>query len=85
MVTGETGSGKSIIVGALKLLVGERADKSLIRTGEDSCTVEGRFEVRETQSLDAELAELGVEPCEDGQLLIKRVLTAAGTNRQFVN
>lgn len=85
VVTGETGSGKSIIVGALKLLVGERADKSLIRSGEDSCTVEGRFEVQEPQILDAQLAEMGVEPCEDGQLLIKRVLTAAGTNRQFIN
>lgn len=85
VVTGETGSGKSIIVGALKLLVGERADKSLIRSGEESCTVEGRFEVQAPQFLDVQLAELGVEPCEEGQLLIKRVLTAAGTNRQFIN
>jgi DNA repair protein RecN (Recombination protein N) len=85
VVTGETGSGKSIIVGALKLLVGERADKTLIRSGEESCTVEGRFEVQDPSFLDSQLAELGVEPCEDGQLLIKRVLTSAGTNRQFIN
>lgn len=85
VVTGETGAGKSIIVGALKLLVGERADKSLIRSGEDSCTVEGVFEVQNPVLLDAQLAELGLEPCEDGQLLIKRVLTGAGINRQFIN
>jgi DNA repair protein RecN (Recombination protein N) len=85
VVTGETGAGKSIIVGALKLLVGERADKALIRSGEDSCTVEGVFEVQDRTCLDPQLAELGLEPCEDGQLLIKRVLTSAGTNRQFIN
>jgi len=85
VVTGETGSGKSIIVGALKLLVGERADKSLIRSGEESCTVEGIFEVDQPGELNLQLAELGVEPCEDGQLIIKRVLTGAGSNRQFIN
>jgi DNA repair protein RecN (Recombination protein N) len=84
-VTGETGSGKSIIVGALKLLVGERADKTLIRSGEESCTVEGVFEVRDASALNPQLENLGVEPCEEGQLLLKRVLTAAGTNRQFIN
>ncbi len=85
VVTGETGSGKSIIVGALKLLIGDRADKSLIRAGEEACTVEGVFEVQEGASLDSQLGELGIEPCEDGLLLIKRVVTASGTNRQFIN
>jgi len=42
-ITGETGAGKSIIIGALNLLLGERADKSLIRTGAESCTVEAIF------------------------------------------
>src|SRR5215217_2732247 len=46
-ITGETGSGKSIIVGALKLVLGERADRALIRTGAESCTVEAVFEVRD--------------------------------------
>jgi DNA repair protein RecN (Recombination protein N) len=84
-VTGETGSGKSIIVGALNLLVGERADKTLIRSGEESCSVEGVFEVRDASLLNPQLQEMGVEPCEDGLLLLKRVLTAAGANRQFIN
>lgn len=84
-VTGETGSGKSIIVGALKLLLGERADKTLIRTGADSCAVEAAFEVESPAQLNPRLEELGLEPCDEGQLLLKRVLTGAGTNRQFVN
>jgi DNA repair protein RecN (Recombination protein N) len=85
VVTGETGSGKSIIVGALKLILGERADKSLLRTGAESCTVEAVFDVRDASELDARLEAQGVESCEDGQLLVKRVFTAAGANRQFVN
>ena len=85
VVTGETGSGKSIIVGALKLILGERADKGLLRTGAESCTVEAVFEVRNPSSLNTRLEEQGVEPCEEGQLLVKRVFTASGANRQFVN
>jgi DNA repair protein RecN (Recombination protein N) len=84
-VTGETGSGKSIIVGALQLVLGERADKTLIRTGAESCTVEAVFLVKDAHALNATLEEQGVEPCEDGQLLLKRVFTAAGANRQFIN
>lgn len=84
-VTGETGSGKSIIVGALQLILGERADKALIRTGAESCTVEAVFHVGDAESWNAELEAQGVEPCEDGQLLLKRVFAVAGTNRQFIN
>jgi DNA repair protein RecN (Recombination protein N) len=84
-VTGETGSGKSIIVGALKLVLGERADKTLIRTGADSCTVEAIFDVKDSRTINSELERQGVEPCEDGQLLIKRVFSASGANRQFIN
>ena len=84
-ITGETGSGKSIIVGALQLILGERADKTLIRTGAENCSVEAVFEVQEVAALNADLAELGVEPCEEKQLILKRVFTATGTNRQFVN
>ncbi len=84
-VTGETGSGKSIIVGALKLILGERADKSLIRTGAESCTVEALFEVADVQALNARLEDQGVEPCEEAQLILKRVFSNAGANRQFIN
>src|SRR5947209_11863783 len=83
-VTGETGAGKSIIIGALQLLLGERADKSLIRTGADLCTVEAVFTGRDLQKLNPELVEAGIEPCED-DLTIKRRFSAAGGTRQFIN
>jgi DNA repair protein RecN (Recombination protein N) len=84
-VTGETGAGKSIIVGALKLILGERADRSLIRAGEEACTVEARFQLGQTREIDAILVEAGVEPCAEGELLIKRTVTQGGANKQFVN
>jgi DNA repair protein RecN (Recombination protein N) len=83
-ITGETGAGKSIIIGALQLLLGERADKSLIRTGADTCTAEAIFTGKELQKLNPGLIEAGVEPCGD-DLIIKRTLSATGTNRQFIN
>jgi DNA repair protein RecN (Recombination protein N) len=83
-ITGETGAGKSIIIGALQLLLGERADKSLIRTGADSCTAEAVFTGKELQKLNPQLIEAGVEPCTD-DLIIKRSLSATGGNRQFIN
>ena len=84
-ITGETGAGKSFLIGALQLLLGERADKSLIRSGADACTVEAAFETADSRELDAWLEEQGTEPCADGQLFLKRTLSAAGSGRQFVN
>lgn len=86
IVTGETGAGKSIVLGALNLLLGQRADRALIRAGADACSVEGVFDVRSlTEDFRELLAENGLEPCEDHQLLIKRAFSASGTNRQFIN
>lgn len=84
-VTGETGAGKSIIVGALKLILGERADRSLIRNGQDTCTVEASFHLKDTRAVDAVLEEAGLERCQDGELLIKRSISTSGANKQFVN
>ena len=83
-VTGETGAGKSIIVGALKLVLGERADKSLIRTGEDACSVEAVFELRDPGDINAILEDGGLPPCDDTQLIVRRVIGQTA-NRQFVN
>jgi DNA repair protein RecN (Recombination protein N) len=83
-VTGETGAGKSIIIGALQLLLGERGDKSLIRTGSENCTVEAIFTGTELAKLDDRLSESGIEPVES-ELIIKRSLTVSGANRQFIN
>lgn len=86
VITGETGAGKSIIIGALNLVLGERADRTLLRAGAESCAVEAVFEVAKlAKSLAPLLEEHGLEPCEDNQLVLKRVFTAGGANRQFVN
>ncbi len=86
VITGETGAGKSILIGALNLVLGERADRTLIRSGADGCSVEAVFDVRKLKvPLAGFLDENGLEPCEDGQLVLKRTFTNAGTNKQFVN
>jgi DNA repair protein RecN (Recombination protein N) len=86
VITGETGAGKSILIGALNLVLGERADRTLIRSGSDSCSVEAVFDVAKLKApLNEFLEENGLEPCEEHQLVLKRVFTSAGANRQFVN
>jgi len=83
-ITGETGAGKSIIIGALQLLLGERADKSLVRTGAEMCTVEAIFQGNDFAKWNAHFEESGIEPC-DPDLILKRSLSLSGTNRQFIN
>jgi len=86
VITGETGAGKSIIIGALNLVLGERADRNLIRSGEESCSVEAVFDVKNLRApLKDFLEGNGLEPCEANQLVLRRTFTSAGTNRQFVN
>lgn len=85
VITGETGAGKSILIGALGLLLGERADKKIIRTGEDACTAEATLELEKPDEINALLESLGLEPCEDGQLIIRRVVKASGANQQTIN
>src|SRR5687768_4772571 len=82
IITGETGAGKSILIGALNLVLGERADRTLIRAGADTCSVEAVFAAPRMDDL---LVEHGLEPCENEQLILKRAFSASGTNRQFVN
>ena len=85
-ITGETGAGKSIIIGALNLVLGERADRTLIRSGCESCSVEAVFDVSGTRApLKSFLEENGLEPCEENQLVLKRTFTSGGANRQFIN
>lgn len=84
-VTGETGAGKSIIIGALKLVLGERADRGLIRTGADTCSVEAAFDLKNTAAVDAILTEHGLDPLNGESLIIRRVIGTSGSNKQFVN
>src|SRR5580765_6277853 len=86
IITGETGAGKSILIGAIDLILGQRADRTLIRSGSDSCSVEALFDVSKAKfPLAKFLDENGLEPCEDNQLVLRRTFPAAGTNRQFIN
>src|SRR5277367_2360076 len=81
-ITGETGAGKSIIIGALNLVLGERADRTLIRSGSESCSVEAVFDIASLRApLKSFLDENGLEPCEEDQLVLKRNFTNGGVNR----
>ena len=85
-ISGETGAGKSILIGALNLVLGERADRTLIRAEADQCTVEATFDVANLNApLATFLEEHGLEPSEENQLFLKRTLMTTGNNRQFIN
>ena len=84
VLTGETGAGKSIIVGALGLLLGERGTADVVRTGTDRATVEGVFDASGQDELLALLDERGVE-VEDGLVVLKREIASGGRTRAWVN
>ena len=85
VITGETGAGKSILIGALDLILGGRADKSLLRSGAENAQVEAVFELPVPSPADRLLAEAGLPPCEDGALLIRRQISAGGAGRCLIN
>ena len=84
-VTGETGAGKSILLGALSLLAGERADKTVIRQGAAACDVEAALFFAKAAGIDAVLASLELPACEDGLLLLKRSLAREKPAKITVN
>ncbi len=84
-VTGETGAGKSILLGALGLLAGGRADKTLIRQGAAACEVEAALHFAEPAQVDAILSELDLPACEDGLLILKRSLPREKAPKSTVN
>src|SRR6266513_814813 len=75
--TGETGAGKSLLLGALGLLLGDRSSADLIRAGADECRVTGRFELTRPEVRDAVAGILG-DPLDDDQLILSRRLGRAG-------
>lgn len=83
-LTGETGAGKSIIVGALSLLLGERASSDDVRVGADRAVVEGVFDVEGRHDLLERLDDLGLR-AEEGLLILRREVQAEGRNRAWVN
>lgn len=85
VITGETGAGKSILIGALHLLLGDRADKKYIRAGADACGAEALFKLAKPKAMNDLLESLGVAPCEDGQLILRRIVKAAGGGQNLIN
>ena len=84
VLSGETGAGKSIIVGALSLLLGERAASDTVRTGAERAMVEAVFDVATYPKLRVQLDDLGIE-AEDGLLILRREVAAVGRNRAWIN
>ena len=82
VVTGETGAGKSVFMGALALALGARADASAVRDGCRDARIEAQFD---SASAEAFLEEQGLAPCEDGILLVRRVISATGGSRVWIN
>ena len=84
VLSGETGAGKSIVVGALSLLLGERATSDVIRAGEDRSVVEGVFEIPADPAFRARCEEAGID-LSDGCVILRRELQREGRNRAWVN
>lgn len=78
IITGETGAGKSVITGSLNLILGARADKSLIRTGEKRCTVEASFHIDDDSPINSILEDAGID-IDDNIMVIRRVISKSGT------
>ncbi len=85
MLTGETGAGKSLIAGALSLLVGAKGDRRLIREGEDLAVVEGVFDLCERPQDLAAFADAGMRIGSDGLLVMRRELKREGRGRVLIN
>ena len=84
VLSGETGAGKSIIVGALGFLLGERGSSDLIRTGADKATVEGVFDISESPAIASMIDERGID-ADEGTVVLKREISSAGRGRAWAN
>lgn len=86
VLTGETGSGKSVIMGAIGLALGARSDASSVRDGEENSRIEAEFEVGEKRDLvNSVLSDAGLPNCDDGELIIRRVFSGSGAGKVWVN
>jgi DNA repair protein RecN (Recombination protein N) len=83
VLTGETGAGKSILVDALGLVLGDRADSSIIRNQCDSTEITAIFEINDDQNINAILGDQGIN--HDGELMLRRVINKDGRSRAYVN
>ncbi len=84
-LTGETGAGKSIILGAINLLLGARADSNSLYNKEDKCIVEAEFSIAAIPQIKSLLQTIEVDAFANNQLIIRREISAAGRSRAFIN
>ena len=84
-VTGETGAGKSIILGALSLILGERADTSMLIHKDRKCSIEAVFDVAENTALSEALRAAELDEEADGKCIVRREISTSGKSRAFVN
>lgn len=86
VITGETGAGKSVIMGSINLLLGERGGKNVIRTGARGCEISARLSLHGEllSKMNRILDESGIEPCVGGSVLLRRVITSS-SGRNFIN
>lgn len=86
VISGETGAGKSVIMGGVALLLGDRADKSMIRIGASRCEISGEFQLAglSLERVGRVLEEAGIPPAENNSLLVRRVITSSA-GRNFIN
>ena len=85
IITGQTGAGKSILLGALSLLMGAKADASMVSEGADNCVVEAEFEINSEDQEIREILEGEDVEWEDGYLVVRRTVNRSGRSRCFVN
>ncbi|MBW6485420.1 MAG: DNA repair protein RecN [Syntrophobacterales bacterium] len=83
VISGETGAGKSILIGAVGLLLGERASTDMIRSLKDEAVVEALFDIRGQKTLKARISEMGFG--EADEIIIRRVVSRSGKNRVYIN
>ena len=85
IITGQTGAGKSILLGALSLVMGAKADASMVSDGADNCVVEAEFEMGAQELELKAIIEENEAEWEEGHLIIRRVVNRSGRSRAFIN
>jgi len=85
VLTGETGAGKSIIIGAIGAILGERVDSDSIRKGEQKAIIEATFDIKNNQEAQKILEESGIDFVPDESVIVRREISSEGKNKNYIN